>query len=506
MISAAQSDLTKQEIDLMRADEFFDQANYMQALDEYLKVQKKFPHNPDLKRRIGVCYLNLHDDKAKALPWLEAVFNTGKFEDELLLELGMAYQYAYKFEKAIVSYNLYREKIPTKKQAPIDRLIETCENARELVKKPVNVKFENLGKDVNTKYADYYPFVSKDEGALYFTSRREDCMGNTRSAFGYFSSDVYVSKVKGGQWQKAKNVGPPINTVDDEEIVGLTPDGKTMIIYVDRKTISSDLMHAEMQKNKSFGNLLAYTEPINTEGLELEGCYTADKNTMYFTAVRKNGLGEADIYMSHRLPNGNWGVPQNLGPNVNTQYKEGFPVVSEDGLTLYFASQGHTSMGGFDIFKSSWDENKKEWSKAVNIGCPVNTPDDDMMYSLAGKGRDGYLSAWRKEGFGDLDIYHVTFLDMEQELTALVGNVRSADSTLKTLQASISIFDSKNQEIETKDVNKKNGRYIFIVEPGKYRVEINCKGHKPFKEEISVLDKSDFNVELEKNFILAPDK
>jgi hypothetical protein len=240
--------------------------------------------------------------------------------------------------------------------------------------------------------------------------------------------------------------------------------------------------------------------------LELEGCYTTDKNTLYFTAVRKNGLGESDIYVSHKLPNGNWGVPQNLGPNVNTQYKEGFPVVSEDGQTLYFASQGHTSMGGFDIFRSTWDESRKEWSKAVNIGYPVNTPDDDMMYSLAGKGRDGYLSAWRKEGYGDLDIYHVTFLDVEQDLTALVGNVRSSDSTLKTLQASISIYDSKNQEIETKDVNKKNGRYIFIVEPGKYRVEINCKGHKPLKEEISVLDKSDFNVELEKNFTLLPDK
>lgn len=502
----SQTDLTKQEIDLMRADELFEQANYIQALDEYLKVQKKFPHNPDIKYKIGVCYLNLHDDKSKALPWLEEIFKSGKFEDELMLELGMAYQYAGKFEKAIVAYNMYREKIPAKKQAVVDRYIETCENGKELVKKPVNVKFENLGKDVNTKYADYYPFVSKDEGALYFTSRREDCLGNARTAFGYFSSDVYVSKVKGGQWQKAKNLGAPINTVDDEEIVGLTPDGKNMIIYVDRKDIASDLMHAEMQKNKTFGRPVPFNEPVNTEGLELECCYTPDVNTMYFAAVRKNGQGESDIYSTHKLPNGEWGVPQNLGPNVNTQYKEGFPVISEDGLTLYFASQGHTSMGGFDIFKSNWDEGKKEWSKAINIGYPVNTPDDDMMYSLAGKGRDGYLSAWRKEGFGDLDIYHVTFLDVEQPLTAVVGTVRSADSTLKTIEATISIFDSKNQEIDTKDVNKKTGRYIFIVEPGKYRVEITSKGHKPFKEEISVLDKSDYSVELEKNFTLVPDK
>lgn len=498
--------LTKQEIDLEEANSYFDASNFIQALDLYLKVEKKFPHNPDIKRRIGTCYLNIHDDKAKALPYLQKIFNSGVFDDELLLEYGMACQYAYSFENAMIAYSMYREKLPEKKRGMVDHYIETCENAKALVKKPVNVKFENLGKDVNTKFADYYPFVSKDEGALYFTSRREDCLGNSRSAFGYFSSDVYVSKVKNGQWQKAKNIGAPINTVDDEEIVGLTPDAKNMIIYVDRKDIASDLMHSEVQRNKNFGRPLPFNEPVNSEGLELEGCYSADANSLYFVAVRKNGLGEADIYSTHRLPNGEWGVPQNMGPHINTIYKEGFPVLSEDGQTLYFASQGHTSMGGFDIFKSKWDETKKEWGQAINIGYPVNTPDDDMMFSLAGKGRDGYLSAWRKEGFGDLDLYKVTFLDVEQSLTAIVGNVRSADSTKTTIEASISIFDAQHQEIETKDVNKKTGRYIFIVEPGKYRVEISSPGHKSFKEDINVYDKSDYRVELEKDFLVVPDK
>jgi hypothetical protein len=498
---------TKQEIDLMKADELFETTNYIQALEEYLKLEKKLPKDLQLKRRIGTCYLNIHDDKGKALIYLRDVFNTGKYDDELLLEMGMACQYAYSFENAIIAYNMYREKVSSKKYPLIDHYIETCENGKELIKKPVHVAFENLGKEVNTKFADYYPFVSKDEGALYFTSRSEGCLGNTRSAFGYFTSDIYVSKVKNGQWTKAKNVGTPINTIEDEEIVGLTPDGKNMILYVDRQDYASDLLHAELQKNKNFGRPVAFNPPINTEGLELEGCYTADANTLYFVSVRKGGLGEADIYSSHRLPNGEWGVPQNLGPNINTTYKEGFPVISEDRQSLYFASQGHTSMGGFDIFKSKWNETKQEWGPAVNIGYPVNTPDDDMMYSLAGNGRDGYLSTWRKEGLGDLDIYKVTFLDVEQRLTALVGNVKSGDSTKTTIEATISIIDLKtNQEIDSKDINKKTGRYIFIAEPGKYRIEITSTGHKPFKEEITVLGKSDFAAEMEKNFILVPDK
>lgn len=502
----AQAGLTRLELDLMKANDLFDQANYVQALDQFLKIEKKLPNVTEIKRKIGTCYLNIHDDKAKALPYLLKIFNSGVYDDELLLELGQAHQFAGQFDKAIVAYSMYRERIPAKKQPVIDHYIETCENAKELVKKPVHVNFENLGKDVNTKFADYYPFVSKDESALYFTTRREDCLGNSRSAFGYFSSDVYFSTVKKGQWQKAKNMGAPINTVDDEEIVGLTPNGRNMIIYVDRKDIASDLMHAEVQRNKKFGRPLPFNEPVNTEGLELEGSYSADANTMFFAAVRKNGLGESDIYCTKKLPNGEWGIPRNLGPNVNTQYKEGFPVVSEDEQTLYFASQGHTSMGGFDIFKSHWDEEKQEWGKAINIGYPVNTPDDDMMFSLAGKGRDGYLSAWRKEGFGDLDIYRITFLDVEQPLTAVVGNVRSADSTLTTLEATIGIFDANNEEIETKDVNPQTGRYIFIVEPGKYRIEINCGGHKALKEDIIVYDKSDYSVELVQDFLLLPDK
>ena len=498
---------TKDELNLLKADELYNLGNYVQALEEYLKLEKKFPKEIEIKHRIGVCYLNIHDDKGKALTYLREVFNTGKYEDELLLEMGMACQYGYSFQNAIISYNMYREKAPAKMHPLIDHYIETCENAKALVMKPINVTFENLGKEVNTKYADYYPFVSKEEGAIYFTSRREDCMGSARTAFGYFSSDIYVSKVKNGQWTKAKNVGPPINSVDDEEITGLTPDGKNMVLYVDRKDLASDLMHSELQKNKNFGRPAAFNPPVNTEGLELEGGFSSDGNTLYFTAVRKGGLGEADIYSTNKLPNGEWGVPQNLGPNINTPYKEGFPVISEDKQHLFFASQGHTSMGGFDIFKSTWNEYKKEWGPAVNIGYPVNTPDDDMMFSLAGNGRDGYLSAWRKEGFGDLDIYKVTFLGVEQRLTAVVGNVRSADSTKTSIEATISIIDPKtNKELDSKDVNKKTGRYIFIVEPGKYNIEIVSEGHKTFKQEIIVFDKSDFTTELEKNFTLLTDK
>jgi hypothetical protein len=223
--------------------------------------------------------------------------------------------------------------------------------------------------------------------------------------------------------------------------------------------------------------------------------------------LRKGGFGEADIYFSKRLPNGEWGTPQNAGHHINTKFNEGFPVLSDDGRTLYFTSQGHTSMGGFDIFKSRWDEGKQEWGPAENMGYPINTTDDDMMFSLAGNNRDGYLSAWRKEGFGDLDIYKLTFNDVDQPLTALVGTVRSTDSTKTEIEATIALTDLKtNDFLEEKEVNKKTGHYIFIIPAGKYQVEIKSKGHKTLKEDVVVYDKSDFAIELEKNYKLWVDK
>ncbi len=402
---------------------------------------------------------------------------------------------------------MYRKTL--KKQEDIDkvdRYIECVETAKEMVKHPAPVIFEDLGKEVNTKYAEYYPFVTKDEGTMYFTSRRNECVGNEKSVYGYFTSDIFVSKVKNGQWQKAKGLGPLFNTAFDEECVGISSDGKNMVVFVNRPELGYDLLHAEYApKRNNFKKPVVFEDPINTEYGEFEGCFSSDGNSFYFVSDRKDGLGDADIYVSHRLPNGYWGVPVNLGPSVNTKYTEGFPVISSDGKTLFFASQGHRNMGGFDIFRSKWDSVNSVWTPAVNIGYPINTTDDDMMYSVAGNGRDGYISQWRKGGMGDLDIYKVIFTDVEPLLSAIHGKVTSLDTTLKKLESTITISNAKTkQEIEMKDISPESCKYVFIVEPGKYTFKISCAGHKDFIQDINVYDKSDYKVEIEANFVLEP--
>jgi hypothetical protein len=487
-------------------DVLFKAGDYLEAVEIYLKLEKEKPDDLEIKRRIGVCYLNIHDDKTRAIPYLAKCYNAQYGGAEVALDFGKALQLKNDWVGALACFNDFRATAKGKEKEIADHFIEQIENAKELMKHPVHVKFENLGKEVNTKWADYYPFVIKNESMLYFTSRRKESTGHEISSMGYFSADIFFSKVVNGQWTKAKNLGPQFNTPEDEECVGVTPDGKKMVIYVYHEATGSDLFSAEFAaKGKNFGKPVQFMEPVNTEKAELEGSYSADANTLIFTSDRKGGLGEADIYWTHKLPNGEWGLPQNLGPDINTKYNEGFPQLSEDGKTLYFTSQGHTSMGGYDIFRSHWDSVQHKWGKAMNIGFPINTTDDDMMYSLAGRGRDGYISAWKKGGFGDLDIYKVIFTDVDEPLTAVRGFVQSVDTTKKEIEATITLTDlTTKTEIETKDVNPQSGRYIFIVPAGKYRLDVKAKGFTDYFNEFSVYDKSDYSVELNKDIKITP--
>lgn len=483
-------------------EELFSMTNYVQALDGYLKLEKEYPEETEIKYRLGVIYLNIHADKQKALDYFVYCHSWGMHTNELLLNLAKSYHYLNQFDSAVAYYNKYREKVSTKKQALADHYIESCETAKEMMRHKVNVTFENLGPNINSKYADYYPFVTKDQSTLYFTSRREESIGNLRSYYGYHTSDVYTAKVRDGAWIRAADMGKPINSEEDEECVGISNDGKTIILFEESNTISGDLYFTH-KTDTGFTKPSSFSAPINSELVELEGCYGTDTSTFFFTSTRADGVGESDIYFAKRLPNGKWAVPQNL-KELNTPYKEAFPILSGDGRTLYFSSEGYVGMGGFDIYKSRWDSVKQVWGAPVNIGYPINTTDDDMMFSLAGNNRDGYISAYREGGYGDYDIYKIIFNDVEQQYTALKGFVHRQDSaTGKKPDLRVSISEiATGHVVEDKKVNPVSGKFIFVVPPGSYKINIYGDGYDATQDNIILFDKSEFKPEVEKHFLI----
>jgi tetratricopeptide (TPR) repeat protein len=498
------------------ARDFFEKKNYSAAIKVYQLLLKKEPNNIEYNQKIAKSYLLSHSIKEKSIPHLEFIIKQEKFSDDVWLDLGRAYHFANRFDDAINAYNKYKSKIKDKKEIEqVDRFIEQCRNGAELVKHPLNVTFENLGKGINREYPDYYPIISPDESVLYFTTRRKSPTAQQPEMDGFYPSDIFYAQRKDGKWGKAQSIGNIINTNLDEQVVDVSDDGTIMLFYIDHIEVFGDIWIARRLNNKMpWLKPEPLPENINA-GLETSASIWKNPLTeeeVLIVASSRPGTsdnpnyGETDIYISRKLPTGQWSEPKNLGPNINTKYKEEFPQFSEDGKTLYFASEGHSSMGGFDIFKSVWDEVTQQWSPPKNLGYPINTADDDLSISFTSGGRIAYLSTIREGGLGDLDIYRVILEDVEAKEIIYHGYITSEDTLTKVKKARIEVINKKNGEqygIYIPDPN--SGYYVMALPPGKWTMNVEAEGYAPYSEDIIIFDEvMKFSPEVTKNIKLKP--
>ncbi len=282
-----------------------------------------------------------------------------------------------------------------------------------------------------------------------------------------------------------------------------------MLLYYTNLKGVGDIYITSTDKNRSFKTAEKLEENINSsKAEEIAACISVDGNTLYFASTREGGFGGTDLYFSKKLPNGTWGPAQNLGKEINTPFDEDFPNLSADGKVLYFSSNGHTTMGGYDIFKAELNTATNQFTNPKNIGYPINTPEDNYNFRVSSNGRYGYISALRDGGLGDLDIYRVTFNEIEPEYSVMNGNVASADSTQKLNYADvfITVTDTKTQEIVGNYLpNPNSGRYVMVLSPGTYEVSIEANGFVPVTEKVTILDKSSFKFEISKDISLKPE-
>lgn len=482
-------------------DYFLSIRNYVNALEIFKGIYKTKPTDKNINYKIAFCYLKTNTNRLEATKYLEFLIKEEKCEPEVWFDLGYVYALANKLDDAIKAFEKYK-KLSPKKADKADYKIAQCNNAKEFMKHPVNVSFYNLGKDLNSPYPDYYPWITKDENFLAFTSRRKGNIGGTAEEDGYYSSDIYTSVAVNGKWSKAKNVGPLINTPLDEQVVGLKSDGSEMIVYVDHMEVYGDLFSSK-KKGTAFQKMIPLADQINKK-IEHSGSVCDEGNTIFF--VRKEKMNEdltTDIYMSRMLPSGIWGEPQKLNDNVNSPYNEDFPYLALDGKTLYFSSEGHNSMGGYDLFKCEWDSEKNTWSKATNLGYPINTTDDDRSISLSNDHTVGYVSSIRPDGFGDLDIYRIKF-NANQKFIIFKGNILYEDTTNAPKQkiATINATEQKTNEEYTFATNPSNGSFLLALPEGNYNLSVTSLGYRKIKETISISDIGTETIEKTKTFKL----
>lgn len=481
------------------ANKYFNEGDFKQALTAYLLLLEADGNDQKLNYRIGVCYLNTNIDKPQAIPYLEKVINTAAPSSNLYYLLGRAYHYAYRFNEAVEMFNSSKFLISNDLEflIEVEKQIEYCYNAIEMMKFPLNVTFQNLGLSINTPQSDFHPFIPKDESFLIYNTKRED--GDKKLLNGSYRSKIYRSNVVKGTFSKAKKIIEIDRNEEFDEVIGLSANGRYLLF---RK--EEDLYKAEYQGRK-VKNIEKLPETINSKMNEFSGSISSNGEVIYFSSDRAGGYGGIDIYVAQKLPNGTWGAAQNLGGELNTEFDDDFPNISPDGKTFYFSSKGHTSIGGYDIFKASWNREKGRWSDVKNIGYPLNTPEDNINYRSSNSGRTGYISAVRKDGYGDLDIYSVTFNGVAPDYSILKGYVNNINSSDPIKEAVISVVDlDTNKKYGSYMTNPASGRFVLILPPGNYKMIVEVTGYEVYAENVEIFGKGSRKNLIEKNIYLIP--
>jgi hypothetical protein len=243
---------------------------------------------------------------------------------------------------------------------------------------------------------------------------------------------------------------------------------------------------------------------INTEAWETHAAVSADGNTLYFVSNRDGGYGGRDIYRCVKLPNGDWSKSLSIGPVINTPYEEDSPFLSPDGKTLYFASTGHNSIGGFDIFSTTLGEDG-EWSEPANLGYPLNTVDDDVFFVPTADGRRAYYSSRKEEGFGLKDIYVLELPEpVATDLSVLKGYIFAPEGEELPDNTYILVTNKNSGEVIEYRPRQRDGAYVAILPPCiPYHIEYVVNQDIVHEEFINVPCESAYN-EIEKEIFLLP--
>ena len=348
---------------------------------------------------------------------------------------------------------------------------------------------KNIGDKINSAYADYVPLIMADESILYFTSRREGSTGNLKDVYGNYYEDVYMSrKLEDGTWEQAKNIGKPINTSTHDACVALSFDGNSMIVYRTAPDFITGDLYITKTDYEGWAEPRKLGKEINTPFIETSACFSNDTSVIYFSSNKPGGYGGKDIYRIKKLPNGTWSLPQNVGPTVNTDKDEDAPFLHPDGITLYFSSKGHNTMGEYDVFKSVLNIENNQFTGTENLGFPINSVNNDIFFVMNATGTRGYYSSVKKETFGGSDIYTIDTRFGDNDIKIKKGKILGVNGPTK---AKISIIDVETNQLQgIYNANPKTGYFILALNPLKeYKAVVEEDGYQTMTIEIEPLVK-----------------
>lgn len=506
-----------------------DYPNYIEAIALYQKAYKINPNNAMLNYKIGYCIYSSRVKRSSSIEYFEKAYQLkADVTPELLYYLGIAYQLTYQFDKAMDFYRKYLTAITGKtladKSPDVYKKINECENGKILIKNEERVFIDNIGKEINSLYDEYGPVITADESVLMFTSKRP-LTETQRPEKGEFFENIYFSARKNKRWNNAENSGKPLNSDYHNAVKAISNDGQKLIVY--RGDNGGDLFIAKANGD-TWSKPERLPKQINTMYHEASASFSYDGKSIYYVSDKPGGLGGHDIYTSSIDAKGRWSEPVNLGNIVNTPYEEISVFAHPDGKTLYFSSNGHKNMGGYDIFKTTLENGV--WTEPVNIGYPISTTDDDVFFVISASGRRAYYSSARDGGTGGQDLYVITFLGPEKLLVmngednllanktnpirekfvapevkieetsvTLLKGIIIDEKTKEPVLATIELYDNdKNELLATFQSNSKTGRYLVSLPSGKnYGIAVKADKYLFHSENFNLPDSAKYQ-EIEK--------
>ncbi len=481
------------------ADYYYKIKTFDRAIKGYLRELRKDPDNIKILENLTDSYLQSNADRSQALKYADLLLEKQP-EFKTSVNYGKALFYANHFKKAIEVFESIQSssKQGDDSYKEAEQYINWSLNAQAFVQSPLDVSFINVGSKVNTSKSELNPMIDGAEDMLAYSSNKR-----YMSDVGINYYNVCLTHRDKHKWLKGKTISSRINSPYDEILTGLTDDGKRIFVFNNRDW-KEQVGFADYEGNYRFTYLDEFPGDFKSKK-GLYGVYQSNgKDTLMFVA--KNELGNTDIYYSIKLPNGEYGKARPIPGLVNTEWEENFPVLSKDNQRLYFCSDNKQSMGGYDLFYSDWNDDKKEWGQPVNLGFPINDIYDNYTISFPYSERYAYVSAIREDSYGERDIYKVVFNSRESGNMLIKGTlVLDTDSGMiaPSFNVRAELKVSISGEIKGIYVLSSNsGKFVMAIQPGEYKLTFYHDDNPIHHAEIEIPEMSFSNIPEKRVFVI----
>lgn len=482
-VASAQS--SKETKDLFaQAESHYLYSEYELANPLYLTIAAFVPDNNNINYKIGNCYLNIPDEKSKAIEFLEKAVKSAASDAkptslkekraplDAYFSLARAYMINNELDKAMSTFKVFQKMISEAKDKGgfqntnfIEQQMLACNNAIKFLESPSSIDTLKLPAEFSQGSINEDPAISFDGNTIAYTERRG------------IANAIYYAKKENDKWLPPVEITFEINAGEDCSTCALNADGTELFLY--KEDMEDGNIYSSTFSEGKWSQIKKLSSNINTKYYESHASISFDGKKLYFTSNREDGL-DLDIYLSEKDGNGEWGVAKMLGNEINTPYNEDTPFITKDDSVLFFSSEGHISMGGYDIFKSS--KKGDSWKTPVNMGSPINSTDDNKFFAPYNNGLNGYYSI--RTDYKKREIMYLGIDVPARDIFYTIRGILSLSDTSQKPDEGNKIYLLDIRSGDTLKIGypvKDTGLYKFTVTPGNYRIIFTGINYLPGK-------------------------